>query len=258
MFFIRLCRDKGLQAEFSKRRGHMFRQRDMPHVVQCIGDAGGLRQLQEDFRAAPRIVQGGDDAPGGDVGDGLCGQRPSRPRFVNFDRVDLMAGGAQTCLENGLSVAPGQIKEMRRSLIALEKTRKDRLGVPGDNIGVEAKRARRFGGFLADGVQRRRSELARTTGERDALRAGHDDGVILSVRNDRVSGGEFQHRRKHGGVTKSPQLPRGARGVFSRAQHQDKIHISPATPCGRRSRISLPASAPISAASMARPRRRTT
>ena len=103
-------------------------------------------------------MQGGDDAPRGDGGYGLGGQRPSRPRFVYFDRVDLVAGGAQARLQNRLSVAPGQIKEMRRTLIAIEKMRKNRLGVPGDNIWVEAMRARRFGGFLADGVQRRRSE----------------------------------------------------------------------------------------------------
>ena len=68
MFFVGLCRDERLQAEASKRRRDIFRQRDMRHVAQRIGDAGGLRELQEDFRAAPGIVQDGGDAPRGDGG----------------------------------------------------------------------------------------------------------------------------------------------------------------------------------------------
>jgi hypothetical protein len=103
--------------------------------------------------------------------------------------MDFVAGGAQARLQNGLSIAPGQIKEMRHSLIAIEKMRKHRLGVPGDNIGLEATRARRFGGFLANGVQRRRSELARIAGELDAFRARHDDGILLTRKDDRRGGG---------------------------------------------------------------------
>ena len=82
-----------------------------------------------------------------------------------------MAGGAQARLQNGLSVASGQIKEIRRTRIAFEKMWKNGFGAPRDNIWLEATRARRFGSFLADGVQRRRSERARIAGEFDAFRA---------------------------------------------------------------------------------------
>ncbi len=194
----------------------------MEKRAKGIGDARLLGQRHGERGGAARIVQRGAAlrhlprlrlAPGG-----------ARLGDVDFDRLDDVAGFAESGLQGVLTVAAGQVQQARTRREAREQHGGERgdvgRGIARDPHPGVPRRPRRP---LADDEERRAGDslARRRMSERDRLGAGRYDRVVRTWRRQGAGRADFRRRRERRQEAARLQKRRAALGFVARPHEGD-------------------------------------